>query len=63
VVPPELVQPFEGENGISGTLTGAIIAVGAIGAWGVLVGVLLAIAAVTLRGAGTRAAAVRGGER
>lgn len=48
-VPPGFVQDFRGENGVPGTLTGAVVAVGAIGAWGVLVGVLLTIAAIGLR--------------
>lgn len=55
-VPPGFAQRFEGSNGIPGMLTGSIVSVGAIGAWGVLVGVLLTIAAIGLRPTASRIA-------
>lgn len=57
LVPPGFSDSFEGDNGIRGTLTGSIVTVGAIGAWGILIGVLLAIAAVSIRGRRDRARA------
>jgi uncharacterized membrane protein HdeD (DUF308 family) len=49
VVPPDFVQAFSGEKGNSGTLTSSVILIGVIGAWGILVGVLQVISAVTVR--------------
>lgn len=49
VVPRDLVEPFAGENGVSGVLTSPIVLVGALGVWGVLTGVLQMISAVSLR--------------
>lgn len=48
-VPRDLVEPFAGERGVSGVLTAAVVLVGALGAWGVLTGVLQVISAVSLR--------------
>lgn len=50
LVPADLAQPFSGEKGISGTLTSAVVLTGALGAWAVIVGVIQAISAVSLRG-------------
>jgi len=64
VVPPGYRQSLGGIQNISGTLTASVVLVGLLGAWGILVGVLQAISAVSLRGgaaetdaAGTDAAA------
>ncbi|GAB3400221.1 hypothetical protein GCM10027515_07770 [Schumannella luteola] len=48
-IPVEFRQPFPGAGGQPGVLTASIIVVGALGAWGILVGVLHAIGAVSLR--------------
>ncbi|MEO5535035.1 MAG: DUF308 domain-containing protein [Pseudolysinimonas sp.] len=49
LVPPDFVQPFSGQKGVSGTLTASVILIGIVGAWAILVGVLQTISAVTLR--------------
>lgn len=54
LVPPELADAFRGERGNTGVMTGSIMAVGLIGAWAVIVGVVLAIGTVTLRGRAPR---------
>ncbi len=51
VIPPDLAVPFEGDKGVSGVLTSAVIVVGSIGFWGVITGVLLAISAASPRAA------------
>ncbi|MEO8528828.1 MAG: DUF308 domain-containing protein [Pseudolysinimonas sp.] len=49
LVPPDFVQAFSGQKGVSGTLTASVILIGIVGAWAILVGVLQTISAVTLR--------------
>lgn len=49
VIPPDLAIPFEGDKGVSGILTSAVIVVGSIGFWGIITGVLLAISAASPR--------------
>lgn len=49
LLPPDFVQAFSGEKGNSGTLTSAVILIGVIGAWAILVGVLQVISAITVR--------------
>ncbi len=52
LVPSEFTQPFSGvEPGVDGVLTASIVVVGLLGGWAVIVGVLLGISAVSLRGA------------
>jgi uncharacterized membrane protein HdeD (DUF308 family) len=51
VVPPGYTQTLGGIQNITGTLTASVVLVGLLGAWGILVGVLQAISAVSLRGA------------
>ena len=50
LVPSDLAQPFSGDKGVSGTLTSAVVLTGVLGAWAVIVGVVQAISAVSLRG-------------
>lgn len=50
VVPPGYSQALGGIQNITGTLTASVVLVGLLGAWGILVGVLQAISAVSLRG-------------
>jgi uncharacterized membrane protein HdeD (DUF308 family) len=50
VVPPGYTQPLGGIQNITGTLTASVVLVGLLGAWGIIVGVLQAISAVSLRG-------------
>ena len=50
VVPPGYTQTLGGIQNITGTLTASVVLVGLLGAWGILVGVLQAISAVSLRG-------------
>jgi uncharacterized membrane protein HdeD (DUF308 family) len=50
VVPPGYTQSLGGIQNITGTLTASVVLVGLLGAWGILVGVLQAISAVSLRG-------------
>ena len=49
VLPPDFAQAFTGEKGNSGTLTSAVILIGVLGAWAILVGVLQVISAITVR--------------
>lgn len=49
VVPPGYSQPLGGIERITGTLTASVVLVGLLGAWGVVVGVLQAISAISLR--------------
>jgi uncharacterized membrane protein HdeD (DUF308 family) len=49
VIPPGLEQPFPGAEGHPGVLTSGTIVTGLFGAWGVVTGVLWAIAGVGLR--------------
>ena len=59
LVPSDLAQPFSGERGVAGTLTAAVVLTGVLGAWAVIVGVVQAISAISLRGdASTRRPAV-----
>lgn len=48
VVPPGYSQSLGGLEKVSGTLTASVVMVGILGAWGILTGVLQAIAAVSL---------------
>lgn len=59
VVPPDLSEPFQGERGNTGVLTGSLHAVGFLGAWAVIAGVLLAIGALSLTGRGDARSAAR----
>lgn len=47
VIPPDIADSFSGDKGVGGLLTSPIIIVGMLGAWGVLTGVLQAIAAAS----------------
>jgi uncharacterized membrane protein HdeD (DUF308 family) len=47
VIPPDIADAFSGEKGVQGLLTSPIIIVGMLGAWGVITGVLQAIAAAS----------------
>lgn len=47
ILPPDFVQEFVGEKGVTGVLTSGIVVVGLLGAWGIVTGVLQAISAVT----------------
>ena len=49
LVPPGLATAFTGPDGVERVLTAAIVVVGILGAWAVIVGVQLGIAAVSLR--------------
>jgi len=53
VVPPDYTQHLGGIQNITGTLTASVVLVGLLGAWGILVGVLQAISAVSLRAPAT----------
>jgi uncharacterized membrane protein HdeD (DUF308 family) len=55
IVPPDLQQPFEGENGVSGVLSTSIIVVGCLGAYGAIAAVYLIIAGLSLKWAPTTA--------
>jgi uncharacterized membrane protein HdeD (DUF308 family) len=61
LVPPGYTQALGGIEKIAGTLTASVVLVGVLGAWGILVGVLQAISAVSLR-SGDRDAARDGGD-
>lgn len=50
LVPPGYSQSLGGIERISGTLTASVVLVGLLGAWGVVVGMLQAISAISLRG-------------
>lgn len=58
VVPPGYSQNLGGIENVTGVLTASVVLVGVLGAWGIVVGVLQAISAVSLRGAPRDAAAV-----
>jgi uncharacterized membrane protein HdeD (DUF308 family) len=47
LLPPDIADAFTGDRGVTGLLTSAIIVTGMLGAWGVLTGVLQAIAAAS----------------
>jgi uncharacterized membrane protein HdeD (DUF308 family) len=47
VIPPDIADTFSGDKGVEGMLTSPIIIVGLLGAWGIVTGVLLAIAAAS----------------
>ncbi len=47
-LPADYVQAFSGTHGVHGLLTTSIIAVGALGAWGAVVALFLAIGGVSL---------------
>lgn len=49
LVPPELAYDFTGPDQVERILTAAIVVVGVLGAWAIIVGVQLGIAAVSLR--------------
>jgi uncharacterized membrane protein HdeD (DUF308 family) len=58
ILPPDLNDEFTGTGGVSGVLTAAIIAVGALGAYAAIAGVYLAIGALSMKWAGPEPAAV-----
>jgi uncharacterized membrane protein HdeD (DUF308 family) len=47
VLPPDISDLYSGEQGVEGLLTSSIIVTGMLGAWGILTGVLQAIAAAS----------------
>jgi uncharacterized membrane protein HdeD (DUF308 family) len=47
VLPPDISDFYSGDKGVEGLLTSSIIVTGMLGAWGVLTGVLQAIAAAS----------------
>lgn len=55
VVPPDIADRFTGDKGVEGLLTSPIIVVGILGAWAIVTGVLLAIAAASPKKARSRA--------
>jgi uncharacterized membrane protein HdeD (DUF308 family) len=57
VIPPDIADRFTGDKGVEGLLTSPIIVVGLLGGWGIVTGVLLAIAAASPKQARARAAA------
>ncbi|MEO5921575.1 MAG: DUF308 domain-containing protein [Pseudolysinimonas sp.] len=54
VIPPDIADRFTGDKGVEGMLTSPIIVVGMLGGWGIVTGVLLAIAAASPRKARAR---------
>jgi uncharacterized membrane protein HdeD (DUF308 family) len=54
ILPPDIAEAFSGDKGVEGLLTSAIIVTGMLGAWGVVTGVLQAIAAASPAFGGTR---------
>lgn len=57
IVPPDIADRFTGDKGVEGLLTSPIIVVGMLGAWAIVTGVLLAIAAASPKQARARDAA------
>ena len=57
VIPPDIADRFTGDKVVEGLLTSPIIVVGLLGGWGIVTGVLLAIAAASPRQARARAKA------
>jgi uncharacterized membrane protein HdeD (DUF308 family) len=55
VIPPGIADRFSGDKGVEGMLTSAIVVVGVLGAWAVVTGVLLGIAAASPRKTGVAA--------
>jgi uncharacterized membrane protein HdeD (DUF308 family) len=49
LMPPDLVQPYSGQNGVSGVLSSSIIVVGILGAYGAICAVYLVIAGLSLK--------------
>ena len=49
ILPPDFTQQFSGAQGVTGTLTASVIAVGAFGAYAAIVGVYLVIGALSLK--------------
>jgi uncharacterized membrane protein HdeD (DUF308 family) len=49
IIPPDIADRFIGDKGVEGMLTSPIIVVGVFGGWGIVTGVLLAIAAASPR--------------
>ena len=47
IIPPDIADRFSGDKGVEGMLTSPIIVVGVLGGWGIVTGVLLAIAAAS----------------
>jgi uncharacterized membrane protein HdeD (DUF308 family) len=47
IIPPDIADRFSGDKGVEGLLTSPIIVVGVLGGWGIVTGVLLAIAAAS----------------
>lgn len=61
VLPPDYRQPLGGIENVSGELTASVIAVGLLGAYWIVIGVFLAIAAFSLKWSSTTPAeAVKG---
>lgn len=60
VVPPDYTQPLGGIEQVTGQLTASVVLVGMFGAWAIVAGVLLAIAAVSARGPGPSSEATSG---
>jgi uncharacterized membrane protein HdeD (DUF308 family) len=54
VLPPDIADVYAGDKGVEGLLTSSIIVTGMLGAWGVLTGVLQAIAAASPARSATR---------
>jgi uncharacterized membrane protein HdeD (DUF308 family) len=49
LMPPDMVQQFSGENGVSGVLSSSIIVVGILGAYGAICAVYLVIGGLSLK--------------
>ncbi len=49
ILPPDLNQQFSGAQGVTGSLTASVIAVGTLGAYAAIVGVYLVIGALSLK--------------
>jgi len=60
IIPPDIADRFTGDKGVEGLLTSPIIVVGLLGGWGIVTGVLLAIAAASPRQARARTNATSG---
>ena len=56
VIPPDIADRFSGDKGVEGMITSPIIVVGVLGGWGIVTGVLLAIAAASPRAGAGRSA-------
>lgn len=54
LVPPGYAAAFHGREPVSGVLTASVVVLGVVGAWAIIEGVFLGIAAVSLRDAAKR---------